>query len=284
MLDESLVGHETTSETGDITAADVVAFATAIGDPNPAYLDPAHPEAMPVPPTFVTRFRVPFEEAGLDVAHMQVLHGEQEYIYHRPLRVGDRLTVRHRIAAIKQSPARAMSIMTIEQLIDGLDGERLGLGTSVVIVRQGSADASATSAPGKVMPAPEGERIPTLTKTVTQAQINAYANVSQDHNPIHVNPEVATAVGLGGTIAHGMLSMGFLGEQLTTWAASQRGEEGWVRRLRVRFQGMVRPGDTVSCQGALGERAGARQPLAVWVDNQRGERVITGDADVMLGV
>ena len=86
---------------------------------------------------------------------------------------------------------------------------------------------------------------------MTQAQIDAYADVSGDHNPIHVNPEVARSVGLDGTIAHGMLSMAFAAQVLTDWLATRPDAGGWVLRLRVRFQAMVRPGDTLTCRGAL---------------------------------
>ncbi|HEU5344444.1 MAG TPA: hypothetical protein VFU60_08885, partial [Ktedonobacterales bacterium] len=55
---------------------------------------------------------------------------------------------------------------------------------------------------------------------------------------------------------------------------------GWVRRLRVRFQAMVRPGDTLTCSGAMGAGASDGQRVELWINNQRGERVVTGDADV----
>jgi acyl dehydratase len=54
-----------------------------------------------------------------------------------------------------------------------------------------------------------------------------------------------------------------------------------VKRLRVRFQAMVRPGDTLTCGGALGAEAGGQQRIELWINNQRGERVTTGDADVI---
>jgi acyl dehydratase len=292
-LDPALQGQETQPQTGTIAAADIAAFAAAVRDPNPIYQDESAARqagytAIPVQPTFVTRFRVPFGQAGLDPTRSQVLHGEQEYAYTRPLIAGDELTVRHRIASIRQSGRGNMSIMTIEQLGDTADGERVVTGSSTVIVRDttpeeaAAAAASAASAKPRTAPEPEGERIPPLSKTVTQPQIDAYAEVSGDHNPIHVDPAAARAVGLDGTIAHGMLSMAFLGQLLTDWLGTQPAPGGWVSRLRVRFQGMVRPGDTVTCQGVLSEREGARQRLTVWMDNQRGERVVTGDADVTL--
>ncbi len=178
-----------------------------------------------------------------------------------------------------------MAIMTLEQLGDTPEGERIFTGRATVIVRDAPPEGAAAAAgQGKGRAAePAGEQIPPLTKYITQEQINAYAEVSGDHNPIHVDPEVARAVGLDGTIAHGMLSMAFLGQMLTDWLASRETTPtGWVTRLRVRFQGMVRPGDTLTCRGALGEREDGRQRLEVWVANQDGERVLSGDADVTL--
>lgn len=290
-LDPALVGHETTPETGTITREDIRHFADAVGDPNPIFRDEdaarrAGYRDVPAMPTFVTRFRVPFAEAGLDPEHNQVLHGEQEYAYERPLVAGDTLTSRHRVATMRTAGGGAMTIMTLEQLGDDASGGRVVTGRSTVIVREGTPDTSSApsgAAKAKPAPVPQGERIPELTKQVTQDQINAYAEVSGDHNPIHVNPEAARTVGLDGTIAHGMLSMAFLGQLLTDRLASQGAKGGYVARLRVRFQGMVRPGDTLTCRGALAKREGDRQTVDVWIDNQRGERVITGDADVVLG-
>jgi acyl dehydratase len=287
-LDQSLVGHITEPETGVIRAEAVREFAAAIGDENTVYRDEsaaraAGYRAIPVPPTFVTRYRVPFHEAGLDPEHMQVLHAEQEYVYNRPLFVGDELSVRHTVASLRQS--RAMSIMTIEQIVETTSGGGAATGRATgratVIVREGQVDAGEVKTGGKVAASPEGEQIPPLEKRVTQAQIDAYADASGDHNPIHINPEAARAVGLPGTIAHGMLSMGFLGQLLTNWTTAR--PSGWIARLRVRFQAMVFPGDTLTCHGVLRERQDERQRLELWIDNQRGERVLTGDAEVALG-
>lgn len=287
-VDPSIAGQVSQPQTGVIEPEDIRQFADAIGDRNPVYRDDAAARAagyraIPAQLTFVTRFRTSFAEAGLDPEHSQVLHGEQEYSYSRPLVAGDSLAVRHVVASIRQSSrGGGMAIMTMEQWIDDSAGERVGLGKATVIVRDlepGAAQAGASTG-GKSAADPDGAPIPSLIKQVTQEQINAYADVSGDHNPIHLDPAVARSVGLDGTIAHGMLSMAFLGELLTDWLATQASRGGWVSRLRVRFQGMVIPGDTVTCEGALGPITDSVQRVEVWMNNQRGERVITGDADV----
>jgi acyl dehydratase len=127
-----------------------------------------------------------------------------------------------------------------------------------------------------------GSLLPDLAKPpVTKLQLVKYAGASGDFNLIHTDDETARSVGLDGVIAHGMLSMAFLGEYLC-WLA---GPES-VRRLSVRFVEMVRPGDTLTCRGRVKERttsdAVSRLRLEVWTENQRAERVTVGEAEVQL--
>ena len=127
-----------------------------------------------------------------------------------------------------------------------------------------------------------GSVLPDLRKApITKVQLVKYAGASGDYNLIHTDDETARSVGLDGVIAHGMLSMAFLGEYLC-WLA---GPES-VRRLSVRFVEMVRPGDVLTCRGRVREHtpvgSGRRLQLEVWAENQRAERVTVGDAEVQL--
>lgn len=103
--------------------------------------------------------------------------------------------------------------------------------------------------------------------TFTKEQIADYAEASGDHNPIHVDDDFARSVGLPGVIAHGMLQMGFA----ATVAAEAAGGPDRLRRLSVRFAGMVLPGDTVTFTAEpMGE--GRLELKAV---NQAGDPVLT---------
>jgi acyl dehydratase len=287
LLDPSMVGHETRPETVRITSEDIRAFATAIDDSNPIFFDESVAQQagfmhIPVLPTFVTRLRVSFAEAGLDPEHSQVLHAEQEYSYARPVLAGDILVGRHRVSSIRLSGR--MAIMTLEQLCDDPQGNRIVTGKAMLIVREMPSTGLVTAGSSQAKPRPASQRPSPpalrLDRQVTQELIDAYADASGDHNPIHVNPEVAKAVGLDGTIAHGMLSMAFAGQLLTSWLSGLQERGGWISRLRVRFQAMVRPGDTLTCFGDPGARSDHQQPVELWIENQRDERVITGDAQV----
>src|ERR1700694_4733974 len=60
-----------------------------------------------------------------------------------------------------------------------------------------------------------GSVLPDLRKPpITKQQLVKYAGASGDYNLIHTDDETARTVGLEGVIAHGMLSMAFLGEYL----------------------------------------------------------------------
>jgi acyl dehydratase len=125
-----------------------------------------------------------------------------------------------------------------------------------------------------------GSVLPDLRKPpITKMQLVKYAGASGDYNLIHTDDDTARTVGLDGVIAHGMLSMAFLGEYLC-WLS---GPES-VRRVSVRFVEMVRPGDTLTCRGRVKQRTtangGTRLQLELWAENQRAERVTVGEAEV----
>ena len=85
---------------------------------------------------------------------------------------------------------------------------------------------------------------------VTQDQINQFADLTKDHQFIHVNPEMAAMTPFGGTIAHGFLTLSMLthlvmGTGLKT--AGPEKYEGLMMGLnygfnRVRFVNPVRSG------------------------------------------
>jgi acyl dehydratase len=125
-----------------------------------------------------------------------------------------------------------------------------------------------------------GDEVTPFSRTVTQDQINAYADASGDHNPIHLDPEFARSVGLPGTIAHGMLEMGILAEAIASWAGGSPNLIG----LSCRFSKPLLPGDTIICSGTVisVDDAGVAT-LSVAAASDRGDRVLTnGRATVRL--
>ncbi|GAB3585669.1 MaoC/PaaZ C-terminal domain-containing protein [Leifsonia lichenia] len=66
---------------------------------------------------------------------------------------------------------------------------------------------------------------------LTRDTLVRYAGASGDFNPIHYRDDIATAVGLPGVIAHGMLTMGLAVQPVVDWA----GDPARVADYQVRF-------------------------------------------------
>lgn len=127
-----------------------------------------------------------------------------------------------------------------------------------------------------------GEELPALAKTpIDRVQLARYAGASGDYNPVHVDEVYARSAGMPSVYAPGMLVMGFLGQLVTDWA---RG--GQLRRYQVRFVKIVWPGDTVVCKGRVTDRWGTQGryfvELELWAENQKGELVMKGSAQIQL--
>lgn len=80
------------------------------------------------------------------------------------------------------------------------------------------------------------------TTTVTQADIVKFADVSGDHNPVHLDDAFAAGTAFKGVIAHGMLSASFISAILGTQLP---GEGTIYLGQNLKFLVPVRPGDQV---------------------------------------
>lgn len=122
------------------------------------------------------------------------------------------------------------------------------------------------------------DRPASVVRTITQAQIDAYADASGDHNPIHVDPAFAASTPFEGTIAHGMLVLALIGEMMFG-AFGER----WLTsgKLKVRFKAPTRPGDTVTASAELARCEGEVAEYSVQCATAAGEVLIEGRATVL---
>jgi acyl dehydratase len=128
---------------------------------------------------------------------------------------------------------------------------------------------------------------PLVKPPVTQEQLRRYSEASGDYNPIHLDEQAARRVGLDSVIAHGMLSMAFLGQFVNHQITGIPGAR--IEHLKVRFLNMVRLGDTLTCHGVVKTQAthdDLNQSIAIecWAQNQDGIKVTTGEAIVLIPV
>jgi len=109
------------------------------------------------------------------------------------------------------------------------------------------------------------------TLDITSEVIGKYADITNDYNPIHTDPDFAATTPMKGVIAHGTMSLALI------WQALRR-DFGAARCARaaldVRFIKPVRINDQLTARHQPDEEGG----LSVWVENQDGEPVIKGSA------
>src|SRR3989442_655744 len=117
MPSKEMIGRVLSTGSATVSAEHVAAFARALGDPNPLYVDPETARRGPfgtivAPPTYPIAFMAQALAGGADVFvelglnFMTLVHGEQEFEYTRPIKAGGALTLTGRIADVyeKQGP------------------------------------------------------------------------------------------------------------------------------------------------------------------------------------
>lgn len=119
-----------------------------------------------------------------------------------------------------------------------------------------------------------------FTKSVTGYDIYSFAAVTGDFNPAHVNTEYASETAFGKTIAHGILSIGFISNVLGTQLP---GPGSITVGMECDFKKPVFIGDTITASVEVIKKDKARN--RVWLHtnciNQRGEIVVEGMAKMM---
>ena len=127
----------------------------------------------------------------------------------------------------------------------------------------------------------EGKVFDPLVKHITQQNINLYAEASGDFNPIHIDESFAAKTPLGGTIAHGMLSLAYVSEMMTSTFGQNWLSEG---KLRAKFKEPARPGDTLTINGrviCLEQKDDVSYANCNFEClNQKGEMIVTGETTV----
>jgi acyl dehydratase len=146
-LDESFVGRSyPPSRVYEVGREKIREFAEAIGDPDPVYRDvdaaraAGHPDVI-APPTFAIVVTWPAQavlledpELGLDFS--KVVHREQSFHQHRPIRSGDRLVSTVHVDGIRT--AAGSDVLSTRAEVSTEDGEPV-LTARAVIVARGTA-------------------------------------------------------------------------------------------------------------------------------------------------
>jgi acyl dehydratase len=115
-----------------------------------------------------------------------------------------------------------------------------------------------------------GDSIPELRVTPDRFLPHRYAGASGDFNPIHIDKEFATQVGLPGNILHGLYGMALVARAN---AAAAGGDPRALRRLSVQFRGMGLPEQEIVVTGTV-SAAGDDGVTVDTVAEQSGKQII----------
>ncbi len=228
----------------EVTKDRIAAYAAATNDPLPA-----HASGEIAPPVFAI---VPaFQAAGM--ASMQVipgellgaiLHGEQDFHYHRPIEPGMKLSttaapigMRQRssgVTVVTRAETRADDELVVEQYM-----------TTFVRGAQGVEDIGEDAPPHRFDEAlREREPDAEVAQTFDADQTFRYAEASGDPMQIHLDDAFAKSVGLPGIIIHGLCTMAFTSVALIAHACPD--DPTRLKRLAVRFASIALPEQTIT--------------------------------------
>lgn len=119
-----------------------------------------------------------------------------------------------------------------------------------------------------------------ISRLVTDREIQLFAAVSGDHNPVHLDPEFAAGTQFGECIAHGMLTGAFISAAI---AMELPGPGSIYLGQSIEFRAPVKLGDTVTINLEVTGKH-ERKPwvtIGCTVTNQDGKTVARGEASVM---
>lgn len=118
-----------------------------------------------------------------------------------------------------------------------------------------------------------------FSKTVTESDIDAFAGLTGDFNPVHVDADYAKESMFKERVAHGMLVSGYISAVLGTQLP---GPNAIYMGQTLQFKLPVMIGDTVTAEVTVTEKRDDKRilKLRTTVSNQRGEIVVDGGAVV----
>lgn len=222
----------------------LAAYAAATNDPIAAHLaGEVAPPVFAIVPVFDSLLEPAIEVVPLSVLG-KVLHGEQDFHFHRPIRPDEVLTSRARMIGWEGLPNGTRACVYLE--CRDADGELVNEQYVTFFIR-GFDDGRAL---GELSPEHkfddalrDTEVQADVTQRIDEDQTFRYSPASGDPMPIHLDEQVALDSGLPGIIAHGFCVLAFTSHAILTQLGDS--DVSRLRRLAVRFAKPVLPGQEI---------------------------------------
>lgn len=141
-LTEEIIGLTSEPYTFEIENRHVQQFMQAIGDHNRLYTDQNYANKSPyegliVPPTFPVAMNNGNTELPVKLDYRRMLHGEQEFIYYKPIRPGDIFTCQMKIKDLyeKEGKSGAMQFLVLDTEMRNEENELVCISRMNIIYR-----------------------------------------------------------------------------------------------------------------------------------------------------
>ena len=120
-----------------------------------------------------------------------------------------------------------------------------------------------------------------LENTVTETDIVAFAQITGDHNPVHLDAAYAAGTPFKGRISHGMLTASYVS---AVFGMKLPGPGAIYISQSLNFKRPVKIGDTITARVTLKELNGEkrRARFDCVCENQDGKAVLDGEAELMV--
>jgi acyl dehydratase len=244
-FDPGGLGKWTDESRFEVTRERLIDYAKATNDPIPAHLagDVASP-VFAIVPVFESLMEPALEVVPVGLFG-RIVHGEQEFRFHRPIRPGDKLVSRARMTGYEGLPNGTRGTVHLECRTE--DGDLVNEQYVTLFVR--GFDTGETR--GELGPEHKFDDalrsqapVAKVSQHIDDDQTYRYAPAAGDPMPIHLDEEVAKDSGLPGIIAHGLCTMAFTSWTLLTEVAGSDVDR--LKRFAVRFAKPVLPGQDLT--------------------------------------
>ena len=231
----------------------------------------ATPRPLKVVPTFASVAAWGANPGEMNLNRVMVVDGERDITFHKPLPTSSHIIADSSVLAVFDKGKDKGAVIRHQTVLKNADGEKLA---TLVASRFARGDGG-FGGPSEGQPEPH--QVPTRApdRTIDIATRPDQALVYRlcgDRNPLHSDPEFASAAGFPRPILHGLCTYGMTCKALTD--AVLDGDAGVVGSYGARFTGVAYPGETLKA--------------AVWKEDGRLLATITApareDAVVLTGV
>lgn len=206
---------------------------------------------------------------GLDIDLRALLHAEHELTVHGRLPTSANATSACRPIAVHDLRVGAAVVFETTTTVEG----QVLLTNTMTAFIKGEGGFGGDAGPGRSrVRAPRRDPDATVV-TSTLPQQALWYRLSGDANPLHVDPEFATAAGFDKPILHGMCTFGMAGKAAVD--ALLDGDVSLVQDVRARFSGVVTPGETI-------EHDLWREEDDILIESRVGDRTVLKQARIGL--